>query len=218
MKSATRANGVAIIVPAFNEAASIQRVVTDFQTLATVIVVDDGSADSTAALARDAGGIVVTQPVNLGYTRALAAGLQSCIEGGYSQAVTADADGQHATEHVATAIDLLNEGADAVVGIRDSHQRISETIFSLVGSARWSIKDPLCGLKGYRLDRLREFSSLCTYESIGTELIIRMSLRRRRIAQFPVRVLPRIGVSVFGRGLKTEMRILAALGRGLQLS
>lgn len=206
---------LAIVVPAFNEARSIQSVVRAFLPIGTVVVVDDASADDTARLASEAGALVVRQPVNVGYTEAVAAGLKYSIDHGFKYAVTADADGQHGADYVGVAASRLLGGADAVVGIRDRHQRYSETVFSLVGRYLWALEDPLCGIKGFRLDRLAGLPRLSTYDSIATELIIRAARGGWRIEQFPVRTLDRVGSSTFGRGLRAEYRIFKALWQSL---
>jgi glycosyltransferase involved in cell wall biosynthesis len=211
MNASPNDRALAIVVPAFNEALSIQSVVRAFLPIGAVVVVDDGSADDTARLASEAGALVVRQPLNRGYTEAIAAGLKFAIDEGFTYAVTADADGQHGAGYVATAASLLKGGAEAVVGIRDRHQRYSETAFSLVGRHLWALKDPLCGIKGYRLEKLATLPKLSTYDSIATELIIRAAREGWRIEQFPVRTADRVGTSTFGRGLRAEYRIFKAL-------
>ncbi len=209
--------GIAIVVPAFNEARSIAQVVKAFAPLGDVVVVDDGSSDGTAGLAEAAGATVFRQPTNKGYTAALAAGLGLAIKAGKQFAITADADGQHAPQYVAAAASILAKGADVAVGVRDRHQRISEVIFSVVGRLRWGIADPLCGIKGYRLGHLATLRTLDSYESVGTELVVRAAARRWKIDQFPVRTLPRQGKSTFGHGMRAEARIIRALWLGLLL-
>lgn len=208
---------IAIVVPAYNEARSIAQVVRAFIPLGDVIVVDDGSSDGTAGLAEAAGATVFRQPTNMGYTAALAAGIGLAIKAGKRFAITADADGQHAPQYVAAAASILVKGADVAVGMRDRHQRISEVIFSLVGRIRWGIADPLCGIKGYRLGQLAALQTLDSYESVGTELLVRASAQRWKIEQFPVRTLPRLGKSTFGQGIRADARIMRALWLGLLL-
>ncbi len=207
--------GVAVVIPALNEAASIGSLVRQIQTYATPIVVDDGSQDATAALAQDAGAIVVILERNQGYDRALEAGMQKSLELGFEYAITMDADGQHDPELLKLFFNELSRGADVVVGMRDRRQRFAELLFAIVTSALWGIQDPLCGMKGYRMELLQRAKLFDTYGSIGTELTLRAARSGCRIAQVPVPTLERVGVSRFGGGYRATWRILRAMGMGL---
>jgi glycosyltransferase involved in cell wall biosynthesis len=109
------------IVPAFQERASIARVVEDIKRLssADVVVIDDGSGDGTAAEAVRAGARVITLPFNLGIGSAVQTGYMVALEGGYDVAIQVDGDGQHPAEEIDRLIAALGEsGADIVVGSR----------------------------------------------------------------------------------------------------
>ncbi len=86
------------VVPAYNEAAAISDVVETLRERAPrfdVIVIDDGSTDETARQARQAGGVVVRLPFNLGIGGAVQAGFLYALEHGYDYMVQVDGDGQH---------------------------------------------------------------------------------------------------------------------------
>lgn len=206
---------VALVIPAFNESESIAAIVEAVSRHGQAIVVDDGSTDGTGALANAAGAVVVTHAANRGYDRALESGLRRAVDDGYDFVVTLDADGQHKPELLSSVLEQLFAGADIVIGVRDRHQRISETVFSAIGRILWGIADPLCGMKGYRVDRLGALSGLCTYPSIGTEIALRAARSGWRIAQVPISTSTRKGVSRFGAGARANWMILKALGLGL---
>ena len=206
---------VAAVLPALNESAAVEAVVRAIAPFAKAIVVDDGSTDGTGILARSAGAEVVTHVYNLGYDHALVSGLMRAVELGYDAAITLDADGQHDPTLLLRFIEALQGGAELVVGIRDRHQRWSESLFAVVGNLVWHLRDPLCGMKGYRTDFLRRAGPLLTYESIGTELALRAARSGCRITQVPVPTRRRVGASRFGGGLKANLRIAGALVRGL---
>ena len=98
-----------------------------------------------------------------------------------------------------------------VVGVRDRFQRVAERMFSWVARARWSLRDPLCGMKGYRVEVYRALGHFDSYGSIGTELAIFAAARGYRIVEIPVRTRERVGVPRFGRLLLGNWRILRAL-------
>jgi hypothetical protein len=110
------------IVPARNEEASVGGVVREiraFDAGMEVVVVDDGSADRTAAVAADAGAHVVRLPFNLGIGGAVQTGFKYALENGFEIAVRLDGDGQHdPTELSALLGPLLADEADIVVGSR----------------------------------------------------------------------------------------------------
>ena len=89
------AHKFAVVIPAFNECNNIETVVRQVSKVAMAIVVDDGSADDTAGLARSAGAYVVCHQYNRGYDCALESGLITARALGCNFAMTMDADGQH---------------------------------------------------------------------------------------------------------------------------
>ena len=206
---------LAAVIPAYNEARSIEALVRQVSQRALAIVVDDGSTDGTAALARAAGAHVVRHPVNRGYDAALESGLRTALALGCTYAVTMDADGQHDPTLVDRFLAELEGGADLVVGHRDRTQRWSEALFCVVGRAIWGLNDPLCGMKGYRLGILAKVEDLNTYASIGTELAVRLIKSGVLASQPKIKTRPREGLSRFGGGFKANLRICQALWIGL---
>src|SRR5713101_5594916 len=86
---------VGIVIPAFNESATIVSVVQSAGRYGGAIVVDDGSTDNTAELAIHAGAVVVSHGRNRGYDAALNTGFKRAAELGTEIIITVDADGQH---------------------------------------------------------------------------------------------------------------------------
>ncbi len=206
---------IGIVIPALNEAATIGWVVSNASQYGVPIVVDDGSSDETGELATSAGATVVRHDVNRGYDQAINSGFARAEELGCEYVVTMDADGQHAPTILKAFMQALDDGADVVVGIRDRRQRLSEHIFAWVGSAKWGIRDPLCGMKAYRIAIYRELGHFDSYNSIGTELAIYAAKSGKRIAQLAVKTRERSDEPRFGRRYSTNKRILRALWLGV---
>lgn len=206
---------VGIVIPALNEAATIEAVVSQSAVFGTPIVVDDGSSDGTGSIAAAIGALVVRHEHNRGYDAALNSGFSKAEELGVEFVITIDADGQHSRTPIQRCVELLDAGADVVVGIRDERQRFAEDIFSYVTLVLYGLRDPLCGLKGYRLSIYRELGHFDSYESIGTELVLFAMRNGYRLNQFPVNVQERCGKPRFGLGWNANRKILRALAMGL---
>src|SRR4051812_38424340 len=109
-----------VVIAAYNEAAMIARVVTDVRRAGyRVIVVDDGSRDATARVAKAAGATVIQHPFILGQGAALQSGIDFALANGAEVIVTFDADGQHGAADISyLAGALAEENADFVLGSR----------------------------------------------------------------------------------------------------
>ena len=109
-----------LIIAAYNEATAISRVVADLAWRGyRILVIDDGSADHTGMVARSAGAIVVTHPINLGQGAALQTGIKFALQQGADYIVTFDADGQHRAGDIDGLIEaLLNKNVDFALGSR----------------------------------------------------------------------------------------------------
>ncbi len=112
--------GVHAVIAAYNEATMIGRVVGELAHAGyPVVVVDDGSRDETAAIARAAGAAVIRHPFNLGQGAALQTGIDHALMQGAEIVVTFDADGQHRVADIPRLTDALaEENADFALGSR----------------------------------------------------------------------------------------------------
>ncbi len=120
-----------VLIPAYNEAGTIAGVLDAIPQsfpgieVVDVLVVDDGSADQTAAIAETAGAIVVSHVHNRGVGRAFTTGLEKALELGADIMVNIDADGQFSPSEIPLLIDPILAGeADFVVGDRFSDEGV----------------------------------------------------------------------------------------------
>jgi glycosyltransferase involved in cell wall biosynthesis len=202
---------VAIIIPALNEASTIGAVVASTAAHGLPIVVDDGSTDATASLARAAGAVVVTHAANHGYDAALNSGFARADQMGCTYLITVDADGQHDSEQLSIVIGHLDAGYQMVLGVRQRFQRPAEWVFTCFARRLWSMSDPLCGMKGYTLALYRQAGRFDTLRSIGTELAVRSKLGGARTIEMPVRIRERADAPRFGSRISANYRIVRAL-------
>lgn len=132
-----------VIIPAYNEAETIQPVLKELVTTlpadVDILVIDDCSGDHTAGRAREMGVMVCSLPCNLGYAKALKTGLKYGLSQKYDWFSFMDADGQHRPEDMNKLIQFFSErSADLVIGSRwidhqipaDSGRRVGMIFFS----------------------------------------------------------------------------------------
>lgn len=126
-----------VIVPAWNEAQSLPRTIAEIRAADErydVVVVDDGSVDGTAEVARSAGATVLSLPFNLGVGGAMRAGFTYAQRRGYTRAIQVDADGQHNPADIAKVLDGLAT-ADISIGARFAD--VGD--YSVRGPRRWAM-------------------------------------------------------------------------------
>lgn len=89
-------NNILIAIPAYNESLTIAKVVKEALSVSkNVIVIDDGSTDNSALIAKDSGATVIINSTNKGYTNAIIKGFEYAIENKFTQIATLDGDGAH---------------------------------------------------------------------------------------------------------------------------
>lgn len=130
-----------VIVPAWNEREALPGVLAELAASlphADVLVVNDGSTDGTAEVARASGtAMVLDLPLNLGVGGAMRAGYRFAAREGYDAAVQVDADGQHDPADVARVVASLDElGADVVIGARFA----GVGSYTVRGPRRWAMQ------------------------------------------------------------------------------
>lgn len=116
---------LSIVIPAKDEVATIERTVADIRRRhpdAEIVVVDDGSSDSTGSAAAKAGARVIRHPESLGNGAAIKSGARAASG---EILCFMDADGQHDPAEIAGLLDKLEEGYDMVVGARNSGSHAS---------------------------------------------------------------------------------------------
>jgi glycosyltransferase involved in cell wall biosynthesis len=111
-----------VFVPAWNEEENLPAVLAELRSHlpdADVLVVDDGSTDATAALARAGGVEVISFQTNRGLAAVIATGYRYALDHGYAYCGRVDADGQHPADELRRLLELVRSGAcDVAVGSR----------------------------------------------------------------------------------------------------
>jgi glycosyltransferase involved in cell wall biosynthesis len=199
------------IIPAYNEAASVADVVRSLRRHAPgfdALVVDDGSTDATAQVARAAGARVVRHPFNLGIGGAVQSGYRFALEHDYDIAVQVDGDGQHDVRHLAEFVDFLrqNPHIDMVTGSRfldpagdgyrsSATRRVGIRIFSAVLSVitRRQVTDPTSGFRMTTRRGITLFANDYPHDYPEVEAVLMVHAHRLESTELPVRMRERTG-------------------------
>jgi glycosyltransferase involved in cell wall biosynthesis len=196
MGGADRTN-VAALIPAYLEAAHIEAVANRTRAqLDHVLVVDDGSADETAAEARKAGVEVIRHERNQGKGAAIKTGLRELLARGFRFVLILDGDGQHLPEEIPAFLAEANRcGAAFVVGSRMSDTKkmpwvrkmtnrfMSAQISRLCGQR---VPDSQCGFRMMRNDVIPHMFCESNNYEYETEMLLIASREGFRIASVPV--------------------------------
>ncbi len=214
------------LIPAYNEALSIQSVLTGLQCVLPgihVLVVDDGSSDGTAELAREAGAEVL-QRQHGGYARALCSGYRHLLAQSVEQVIQLDADGQHPPEAAPNLLAHLDE-ANWVVGSR-ADTRSPAPFSRRMGNAALGcavraltqvpLADVTSGFWALDAHALKVFATHFPADVADANIRVMAAKKGLVIAERPVRMPPRIegdsmhdgwvGLSNWGRSVRAVWR------------
>ena len=190
---------ISVIIPAYNEALTISGIVFKIKELYPdyeIIVVNDGSTDDTAAIAKEAGAHVHSHPYNIGNGAAVKSGIRIANGDNF---VFMDADNQHNPEDIAELLKYMPD-YDMVVGARSNGDQASlgrtlgNTTYNWLASyvAKFQVSDLTSGFRAIKADIARDFLYLLpnTY-SYPTTLTLGVLRSGRSVKYMPINVLKR---------------------------
>lgn len=195
---------VAIILPAYNEAAVIGSVLKSLpkqykNTSISTVVVDDGSQDATATVAAKAGATVVRHLINVGSGGATNTGLEYARANNFDYAVTLDADGQHtATDCRQVLQELTKNQYDIVIGNRlmakdgmPWHKILGNKGLDFVTFALFGlrVRDSQSGLKGFSRQALEKINIRSAGYEFCSEIIWRAKQQNLKVTEVAVKAI-----------------------------
>jgi len=221
-----------VFIPAWNEEENLPAVLEDLKAelpAVDVLVVDDGSTDATADVARDHGAEVLSLGSNKGLPVGIATGYRWALEHGYAFCGRVDADGQHRPEELARLLSLVREGScDVAVGSRfvsgegyEPYRYRPEGVRRL-GTAllRRAMRpvlgrpfgDATSGLYAVNAAALPILAAPFSTEAPEVEALIRLGDAGLRVEEVPVDMEPRAGGESKLRGRKALKVVLTVVG------
>ncbi len=174
--------GITAIIPALNEEVSIGSIVLKTKKhVDQVIVIDDGSTDDTAEIARLAGADVIEHTKNMGKGEALKTGFHAACKNGTKIIVTIDADGQHNPSDIPKVVKpILSKDAEIVIGSRylngnsiPAYRRIGQKILDRATniSSNTDVSDTQSGFRAFAIDTVHHFKFKHNGFSIESEML-----------------------------------------------
>src|SRR4051794_19641489 len=224
------------VVPAYNEAATVGRVVRAIRRdcpRTDILVIDDGSTDETLNCAAEAGAQVLRHPFNLGIGGAVQSGFFYALENGYDSMVQVDGDGQHDPREIAELEVAMQADPtiDMVCGSRfltsdypypaPISRRTGIHLFAFLLSrfVHQRVSDPTSGFRLYNRRAIELFARDYPHDYPEVEAVLMLHHHRLRMREVPVRMRPRDGgVSSIGSSGKSAyymVKVLLALFVGL---
>jgi glycosyltransferase involved in cell wall biosynthesis len=217
---------VLVVIPAWNEQASVGAVISEVMTAnpsVEVLVVDDGSGDDTALVADHAGALVCRLPFNLGVGGAMRAGYRYALRAGYDVVVQVDADGQHDPRYIETLVAGLSD-ADIVIGARFAGtgvydvrwlRRLAMHLLALVLSrlAHQHLSDVTSGYRAANRKAIKVFATHYPAEYLGDtveSLVIALRLKCT-VTQIPVAMRARSAGQASQSTLRSGVYLLRAV-------
>jgi glycosyltransferase involved in cell wall biosynthesis len=197
---------VSIVMPCLNEAETLATCIQQAQQAiereglaAEIIVADNGSTDGSQVIAKELG-VRVVPIARKGYGSALIGGINAA-RGRF--VIMGDADDSYDFTAIAPLIDKLREGYDLVVGNRFrggiesgampwSHRWVGNPVLTFISRVFFHtpVGDAHCGLRGFRKDAYERMKLRATGMEFASEMVIKASLKRMRIAEVPVTLRP----------------------------
>jgi len=221
---------LAIVIPAYNEAATIGDVVRQLQAVEIpgiekeIIVVDDGSSDGTAERAGSVGAFVMRHLVNRGLGGALGTAIEAALRRNADMIVTMDADGQHSADDILKLVEPVRNGrSDVVIGSRMGDpggmpwtRRIANRLANQVTSILFGINttDSQSGLRAFSRRAAEQIQITTNHYEVSTEICSEIKRCNLGLVEVPIRAIYTDYSLSKGQGfmvgLKTLLRLILA--------
>ncbi|NQV90360.1 glycosyltransferase family 2 protein [Candidatus Uhrbacteria bacterium] len=188
------------IIPAYNEATTIAEVLQKTKPFVDdIIVVNDGSSDRTAEIARTAGVLVVSHVINRGLGAAIGTGFAAAQKLGADAVITLDADGQHDPAEIQKFVRAMEQGADVVIGSRmltgfvgmPWYRRIAQILGNLVTFflfGAW-VTDSQSGFRAFTKYALGKIEIKTNRMEVSSELIAETKRHKLTMVEVPIKAI-----------------------------
>ncbi len=213
---------VIITIPAFNEERTLPHVIAEIKEVMRqtkykyqILVLNDGSKDKTAQVAKEIRAVVVSNKINLGLAQTFIKEMEECVARKADIIVHTDADGQYDPRHIPQIIAKVEEGFDLVLGSRFSGRvrgmpflkRVGNKAFARVISSLTKVRitDSTTGFRAFTLEVARDIKFINTF-TYTQEQIIRAAKQGFKITEIPINTRPTRASRLFKGPLEYALR------------
>ncbi len=189
-----------VVIPAYNEARNIAAVIRGVRLQnPDVLVIDDGSIDATADIAKQNGALVLRNDSNKGKGASLIAGFEYALKNGYDAVITMDADGQHLPDEIQKFVDAaVRIKSGIIIGNRMGDRQnmplvrvvtngfMSGLLSLIVGQ---KIPDTQCGFRLIKKEVLEEIKLHTSRYETESEILIQASRKKFKIISIPIKTI-----------------------------
>lgn len=194
----TKSSKVFIVIPVYNEAQRIEKVVRTIKKYhPNILIVDDGSKDDTYEVIKKLGVVVLKHRLNLGKGAAMKTGAEGSFKLGADSIIFIDGDGQHDAKHIPQFISEINKGYDIVFGSRNLSygvplvrylgNKLGAILINLVFNIYRS--DLLCGYIGMTQKAYERIKWDSARYGVETEIVARTGKNKLRYSEISMEAI-----------------------------
>lgn len=182
---------VLIVIPAFNEEKTIWNVVSEAKAYGKVVVIDDGSTDTTLHEATNAGAFIISHGENKGYGLSLKEAFEYASFGKYDILITLDADGQHDPSEIPFFIKTIENGVDVVIGNRFTKKSNTplhrKLVVKFIGKV-FGVKNGQCGFRAFGRNAIENIKISNTKMGASLQVLDQAKKLNLKVKEIPCNV------------------------------
>lgn len=198
-----------VLIPAYNELNNLKKILKNKKLF--FFVVDDYSNDNTESFLKRKKINYIRNKKKLGYEKSLLNGISYIIKNYKKKKIicTLDGDNEHPKDLIEKIYNLfLKKKYDILVCNRKIKNRFLETLLSKIFNLRYKIKDPMSGMKLYKIHKLKKILRFASNNFFLVDLLYLAIKNKFKIANYEIKTKVNLDNSKVGFGFKTQLKIL----------
>jgi len=202
---------IVILIPCYNEEKTVLHVNKIAKKFAEVLVIDDASTDNTKKILKKNRIKFFSNSVNQGYEKSLIDGFKFILKNFKKKKyiLTLDADAEFQADGISKLISLIKKkNLDLVIGQRSKFNRFSEIFLNYFFFKKYKIKDPISGLKIYKIKFLKEIIKELSFSMFLVDIVCLFKKMNLKVKNIEVSVKKRLDKPRVGNYLNSNLKIL----------